>query len=340
MSADAYRSTGVDLQAADNLKRRIQDMASTTYGPQVLSGIGGFAGLYKLDGFQRPVLVASTDGVGTKLRVASLMGSYESLGIDLVNLNVNDVITYGAKPLFFLDYLSMGKLDPQVVEPLLAGMSQACSSAGCALIGGESAQTPGLYASDSFDLAGTIVGAVEQEGIIDGSGVEEGDLLLGLPSSGLHTNGFSLVRKVFEIDEDPTVLSRHYETLGHGLGEELLVPHRCYYAMLEPLYADIKAMAHISGGGLVGNIPRVLPQGLAAQIRGDSWMPHAIFSLIQDVGSLSLDEMYQVFNMGIGMVLICGLKNIDILRDALPEAIEIGEVVRQQDDVRVAIRSS
>lgn len=339
MSADAYRSAGVDLQAADSLKQSIRDLASTTHGPQVLGSMGAFAGLYRLEGFKEPVLVASTDGVGTKLKVASLAGSYESLGIDLVNLNVNDVITCGAKPLFFLDYISMGKLAPQVVETLLRGMAWACREVGCALIGGETAQAPGLYVSDDFDLAGTLIGAVEESAIIDASRVKEGDALLGLPSSGLHTNGFSLVRKVFCIDKDPSVLHRRYEELGRTLGEDLLVPHRCYYPMLEPHYLQIKAMAHISGGGLVGNIPRVLPDGLAARVREDAWEPQPIFRLIQEMGAVAPQEMYQVFNMGLGMVLVCGPGSAASLRQALPEAVALGEVVKQQGKERVIIQS-
>ena len=339
MSADAYSSAGVDLQAADSLKQSIRDLASTTHGPQVLGSIGAFAGLYRLEGFKEPVLVASTDGVGTKLKVASLAGSYESLGIDLVNLNVNDVITCGAKPLFFLDYISMGKLAPQVVEPLLRGMAWACREVGCALIGGETAQAPGLYISDDFDLAGTLIGAVEESAIIDTSRVKEGDALLGLPSSGLHTNGFSLVRKVFCIDKDPSVLYRRYEELGRTLGEELLVPHRCYYPMLEPHYPQTKAMVHISGGGLVGNIPRVLPDGLAARVREDAWEPQPIFRLIQEMGAVAPQEMYQVFNMGLGMVLVCGPGSAASLQQALPEAVALGEVVKQQGKERVIIHS-
>ena len=339
MSADAYRSAGVDLQAADSLKQRIRALASKTHGPQVLRGIGAFAGLYRLEGFKEPVLAASTDGVGTKLKVASLMGRYESLGIDLVNLNVNDVITCGAKPLFFLDYISMGKLDPQVVEPLLRGMAGACREVGCALIGGETAQAPGLYAGDDFDLAGTLIGAVEESAIIDTSRVKDGDSLLGLPSSGLHTNGFSLVRKVFDVDKDSSVLYRRYEELGHTLGEELLIPHRCYYPLLEPHYPRLKAMAHISGGGLVGNIPRVLPHGLAAQVRRDAWEPQPIFRLIQEVGGVDPQEMYQVFNMGLGMVLICDSERLGSLRRALPEAVVLGEVIKQQGKERVLIQS-
>ena len=215
MTSSAYQSAGVDLQGIESLKERIGAFASLTHGPEVLKGVGAFAGLYRLRNYKNPVLAASTDGVGTKMKVASLLGHYESLGIDLVNLNVNDIVTCGAHPLLFLDYISLGKLDPQIVEPLLRGMVWACREVDCALVGGETAQMPGLYADGEFDLAGTVVGAVEESAIIDGSDVVEGDILLGLPSSGLHTNGFSLVRKVFDIDDNPSVLYQQYQDLGH-----------------------------------------------------------------------------------------------------------------------------
>lgn len=340
MSSNAYRSAGVDLQAVDSLKEQIGAFASLTHGSEVLKGVGAFAGLYRLRNYKNPVLAASTDGVGTKLKVASLLGHYESLGIDLVNLNVNDVITCGAKPLLFLDYISMGRLDPQVVEPLLRGMVWACREVGCALVGGETAQMPGLYNNGDFDLAGTVIGAVEEGAIIDGESVKEGDVLLGLPSSGLHTNGFSLVRKVFGIDEDPSVLYQRHEELGHTLGEELIIPHRCYYRMLEPHYSQLKAVVHISGGGLPSNIPRLLPQGLAVQIRLDAWEPQPIFGMIQKAGGIGSQEMYQVFNMGLGMVLICEHDRWASLQRALPEAMVIGEVVKQQGDERVQMQPS
>ena len=258
MTSSAYQSAGVDLQGIESLKERIGAFASLTHGPEVLKGVGAFAGLYRLRNYKNPVLAASTDGVGTKMKVASLLGHYESLGIDLVNLNVNDIVTCGAHPLLFLDYISLGKLDPQIVEPLLRGMVWACREVDCALVGGETAQMPGLYADGEFDLAGTVVGAVEESAIIDGSDVVEGDILLGLPSSGLHTNGFSLVRKVFDIDDNPSVLYQQYQDLGHSLGEELIKPHQCYYQTLKPHFGRLKAVVHVSGGGLPNNIPRLL----------------------------------------------------------------------------------
>ena len=254
-----YLSAGVDLETLEEIKDKIVAFARVTHGPEVIDFGGGFAGMYRLAGYKDPVLVSSTDSVGTKLRIASLLGHYESLGTDLVNLNVNDILTRGARPLFFLDYISMGSLEIQRTDALLRGMAWACREAGCALIGGETAQTPGIYEEDAFDLVGFVVGAVERESLIDGSTIKEGDVLLGIPSSGLHTNGFSLVRRVFQTDSDGTAVHHHYDELNHTLGEELLIPHRCYYPLLEPVLPLIKGMAHITGGGLESNVPRVLP---------------------------------------------------------------------------------
>ncbi len=335
MASNAYQSAGVDLQGIESLKERIGAFASLTHGPEVLKGVGAFAGLYRLRNYKNPVLAASTDGVGTKLKVASLLGHYESLGIDLVNLNVNDIVTCGAHPLMFLDYISLGRLDPQIVEPMLRGMVWACRESDCALVGGETAQMPGLYADGEFDLAGTVVGAVEESAIIDGSSVVEGDVLLGLPSSGLHTNGYSLVRKVFDIDDNPSILYQQYSELGHTLGEELIKPHRSYYHTLKPHFGRLKAVVHVSGGGLPNNIPRLLPEQLAARVRLDAWEPHPIFNLIQNVGEVDPLEMYQVFNMGLGMVLICDHDAWPSLQRSLPDAVVMGEVVKRTDSTQV-----
>lgn len=334
---DTYLSAGVDMDALEGIKEKIGAFSRITHGPNVMGGVGGFAGLYRLDGYKEPVLVASTDGVGTKLRIGSLLGHYESLGIDLVNLNVNDMLTCGASPLFFLDYVSMGQLETQRTEALLRGMAWACREARCALIGGETAQTPGIYRDDSFDLAGFVVGVVERESLIDRSTIQEGDVLLGIPSSGIHTNGFSLARLVFKIEEDPNVLYRRYEELGHTLGEELLIPHRCYYPLLEPVLPVLKGMAHITGGGLVDNVPRALPDGLAARLDVGSWKIPAIFEIIESEGKVEKAEMLQVFNMGLGMVLVCDQKNVNDIQSALPEASIVGEVIKQSGRERVII---
>ena len=330
----ATGAAGVDREVLDQIKKKIGAFTRITHGSQVISAVGGFAGMYLLEGYREPVLVSSTDGVGTKSKIGSLLGHYESLGIDLVNLNVNDILTCGAKPIFFLDYIAMGRVDAQRIDTLLRGMTWACREVGCALIGGETAQTPGVYAGDDFDLAGFVVGVVERKSVIDGSAIREGDALLGIPSSGLHTNGFSLVRHVFRIEENRAVLFRRYDELSHSLGEELLIPHRCYYPLLK-LFPLIKGMAHITGGGLVGNVPRVLPAGLVARFALGSWDIHPIFNIIQREGNVEQDEMFRVFNMGLGMVLVCDPAKVKELRSAMPEARVVGEVERQRDEVRV-----
>ncbi len=339
MPGETYRSAGVDLESLDGLKEKIGAFSRITHGPQVIDSTGSFAGAYRLEGYREPVLVSSADGVGTKLRIGSLLGHYESLGIDLVNLNVNDILTRGAKPLFFLDYISMGSLEAQRTEALLRGMAWACREVGCALIGGETAQMPGVYVGDAFDLAGFVVGVVERETLIEGSSIREGDALLGIPSSGVHTNGFSLVHRVFKTEEGPAVLHRRYEELKHTLGEELLVPHRCYHPVLEPVLPLIKGMAHITGGGLVGNMPRVLPEDLAARFFLDSWEVHPIFGIIQREGNVAPDEMFRVFNMGLGMVLACDPDSVGRIQAAVPDARVVGEVAHQGDGDPVVIET-
>ena len=337
MASEAYLTAGVDADALGHIKERIAGFARLTHGPEVLGGAGGFAGMYQLQGYANPVLVASTDGVGTKLKVACLLGHYESLGIDLVNLNINDVLTQGAKPLFFLDYVSMGEPDVQRMDALLRGMAWACREAGCALIGGETAQMPGVYADSAFDLAGFVVGVVELDHKLDSSQVEAGDVLLGLASSGVHTNGFSLIRKVFNIDDDPRVLYEHHQELGHSLGEELLVPHRSYHPALEPILRRTKSMAHITGGGLMENVPRALPPGVAARFDMGSWQIHPIFSMIQQQGGIAPAEMYRVFNMGLGMVIICEPDQAADIQAEVPGAMPVGEVVPRLGDDQVIL---
>ena len=338
-AGETYRSAGIDLEALDDIKERIGAFSRITHGPQVLNVAGGFAGLYRLEGYREPVLVSSTDTVGTKSRIASLLGHYESLGIDLVNLNVGDILTQGARPLFFLDCMSMEQVEGQRTDALLRGIAWACKEAGCALIGGETAQLPGTYVGDAFDLAGFVVGAVERERIIDGSTIVAGDALLGIPSSGVHTNGFSLVRKVFRIEEDPMVLHRRYDDLDHTLGEDLLIPHRGYHLLLEPVLPLVKGIAHITGGGLPGNVPRVLPEGLGARFRGGSWDVQPIFRIIQSEGAVEEDEMFRVFNMGLGMVLACASDRVGDIQATIPEARVVGEVVPQSGETRVVIEA-
>ena len=335
MSDSAYRSSGVDVDAMDALKERIKAFAAATHGPEVLNPQGGFAGLYQLDGYRRPVLVASTDGVGTKLKIAAHLGHFESIGQDLVTLNVNDVLTRGAKPIFFLDYVAFSHLDEQSMDTLMRGIVWGCREAGCALIGGETAQLPGTYGPDEMELAGFVVGVVESEGVIGGEAIHAGDHVVGIPSSGLHTNGFSLVRRVFGIDENPSVLFRRYDELQHQLGEELLIRHRCYYPMLEPVFGLVKGLAHITGGGLPGKMPAILPSHLGASFQRGSWAVPPIFDVIQREGPISTDEMYRVFNMGLGMVAICGDDKLSRVQDKVPDAVVVGRVVERTADAQV-----
>lgn len=337
MLPNSYSASGVHLDAMEGLKDRIKGFAALTHGPEVLAGGSTFAGLYALSGFRQPVLVASTDGVGTKLKVAAQLGHFESIGQDLVSLNVNDILTKGARPLFFLDYIAFSKLDPQRMETLLRGIVWGCKETGCALIGGETAQMPGLYAGDDFDLAGFVVGAVERDQVIDGSQIAPGDLLVGIPSSGLHTNGYSLVRKVFGLDERPSALFQRFDELHHTLGEELLVRHRCYYPLLQPTLSLIKGLAHITGGGLPGKMPAILPPTVAAQFQTGSWEVPAIFRIVQRVGQISNEEMYRVFNMGLGMVAVCTEANVARLQAVVPDAHVVGRIIPRRDDAQVIL---
>lgn len=281
------------------------------------------------------MLVSSVDGVGTKLRIAVVLGKHDTVGIDIVNHCVDDILTCGAEPLFFLDYIAMGKLMPEQVEAIARGLSQACSEAGCTLIGGETAEMPGFYKDKDYDLVGFIVGVVEKDKVIRGEKIAVGDNIIGLPSAGLHTNGYSLVRRIF--GETRTALDAYYPELGQTLGEALLQPHRSYYQQLKLLLLDIKGMAHITGGGLPGNILRVLPKGMTANLNSEAWTVPPIFRLIQQRGDINQREMYRVFNMGIGMVLICSSGSTDRLINSIPEAMVIGEVIQQSGEGQVVI---
>ena len=338
MSSQAYRSSGVDLDEMDALKDRIKAFSAITHGPEVLDPQGGFAGLFRLGSYRQPVLVASADGVGTKLKIAAHLGHYESVGQDLVTLNVNDILTRGAKPLFFLDYIAFSSLDSQAMETLLRGIVWGCRDVGCALIGGETAQMPGTYAQDDLDLAGFVVGAAEADELIDGKTMQAGDYLVGIPSSGVHTNGFSLVRRVFGIDENPSILFRRYDELGHQLGEELLVRHRCYFPMLETVLPRLKGLAHITGGGLPGKMPPVLPGHLAAEFRLESWTVPPIFQIIEREGAVTSEEMYRVFNMGLGMVAVCDEETLGFVQQSVPDAIVVGQVTLREGDDQVIFR--
>jgi len=331
-----YASAGVNIDLGDKATKLIAKHARSTLRPEVLSGVGFFGGLFEFKGYQEPVLVSSTDSVGTKLKIACVLDKHDTIGIDIVNHCVNDILTCGAEPLFFLDYIGIGKLVPEKVEAIAKGLAQACREVGCALIGGETAELPDMYTGEDYDLVGFIIGVVEKDKIIMGKTIAVGDAVIGLPSSGLHTNGYSLVRKIF--GEAKSALETYRPELGRTLGEELLEPHRCYYNQLKQVLPFIKGMAHITGGGLIGNVPRTLPQGMAAQFHRGRWTILPIFQLIQQRGNVAQDEMYRVFNMGIGMVLICSPDNADQVTKALPEAHIIGEVVEQRGETRVFIR--
>ncbi|RDV84829.1 phosphoribosylformylglycinamidine cyclo-ligase [Ammonifex thiophilus] len=328
-----YAACGVDIDAANRLVERIKELARSTYREEVLAGIGGFAGMALIPArYRHPVLVASTDGVGTKLKVAFLARRYDTVGIDLVAMCVNDLLVTGAEPLFFLDYLAVGKLDPEQAEAVLAGIAAGCREAGCALLGGETAEMPGFYPPGELELAGFAVGVVERDRIVDGRKILPGEVVVGLPSSGLHANGFSLVRKLFlEMEKCP--LETYLPELGRTLGEELLVPTRIYVPLVLPLLErfSVHGMAHITGGGLLENIPRVLPPGLGVVIELGSWPVPPIFRLIQQRGNITTEEMCRTFNLGIGFVLILPAQEAEALVSYLTQRGEkaycIGRVV-------------
>ncbi len=326
-----YAAAGVDISAAEENVRRISRHVRSTHGPEVLGSFGAFAGLFRLPTLDEPVLVASTDGVGTKALLGAELSAYDVLGRDLVNLSVNDVLTAGARPLLFLDYVGLHALDHVMMEALVGGMAAACRDNGCALLGGETAQLPELYAHGHFDLVGTVVGVVDKARLVDGSAVVPGDKVWGLPSTGLHTNGYTLARQLvagLDLRTDPG-------GLGQPLGDALLAPHPSYLSALQPLldtdHGAIRAIAHITGGGLPGNLPRVLPESVSVELDWGAWPVPPIFTLLQQRGNISLDEMLRIFNMGLGMVFVTDE------RVPCPAAIEIGRVIPRGPE-RVAIR--
>jgi len=335
-SKEAYAIAGVDVSLANKVKKIVAQQVQATFRPEVI-GSGLFGSMFQLKGYDEPVLVSSTDGVGTKLKIASLSGKNDTVGMDIVNHCVNDILCCGAEPLFFLDYIAMGKLRPEQIEAIISGMVRACQEAGCSLIGGETAEMPGIYSQESYDLVGFIVGVVEKKDIIDGSSITPDDVILGLPSSGLHTNGYSLARRIFDIDANPSCLNKFYPELGKSFGEELLQVHRCYYPQLKPALPLIKGIAHITGGGFIGNIPRVLSQGVAAHLHKDSWDIPPIFKLIQKEGAIDEMEMYRVFNMGIGMTIVCSPQQVAKIVTILPQAKVIGEIIKREDEEGVII---
>jgi phosphoribosylformylglycinamidine cyclo-ligase len=332
---DKYAAAGVDITAKNRSNRRVGSLAQTTFNPRVISEAGFFNGMYEFSGYEKPLLVSSTDSVGTKTKVAASLGVYDTVGVDIVNHCVNDIFTCGAKPLFFLDYIGIGRLVPERVESLVAGVAKACREVDCVLIGGETAELSDVYHGDDYDLAGFVIGAVEKDRAIAGKAIREGDAVLGLPSSGLHTNGYTLARRIF--GDSPAALKKVYPELGRPVGEVLLVPHRCYYNDLKDALPLIRGMAHLPGGGLVDNVPRIIPEGLAVRFSSSSWDVPPVFTLMQRLGDVPRDEMYRDFNMGIGMVVVCAPENAAELRRRVPELGTIGEVVRQAGAARVVI---
>ena len=317
--SDQYKKAGVDLHAGYEAVNRIGQHVARTKIPGVMGGLGGFGGLFDIGslGYTHPILVSGTDGVGTKLMLAFAMDKHDTIGIDAVAMCVNDIVTCGAKPLFFLDYIACGKLDPQQIEDIVKGISDGCVDAGCALIGGETAEMPGMYPVGEYDLAGFSVGAVEKSAQITGEHIKAGDALIGLSSSGVHSNGFSLVRRL--IKEQNLDLHKTYPELGGTLGETLLMPTRIYVRQVVSLLETvaIKGMAHITGGGFYENIPRVLPAGLGATISKGSWDIPAIFPFLQAAGDIADKDMYSVFNMGIGMMLVVDKDDVNTVLDGL-----------------------
>jgi len=331
----AYAAAGVSIDAGNRAVELMKESVKATYGPEVLAGIGAFGGLYDagaLKSMRRPVLVASTDGVGTKVKLAAQVGRYDGIGQDLVNHCINDILVQGARPLFFMEYVATARLDPEMIAVVVRGLALACGQAGIPLLGGETAEMPGVYAPGEFDVAGTIVGALERDSVLPRPTLAAGDVLIGLASSGPHTNGFSLIRRIVAGAELGAPLA---ELGGRSLGDALLVPHRSYLPVVGPVLADaahpMKALAHLTGGGFVDNIPRVLPDGLGAVVRRGTWPVLPIFDVLQQRGEVDPLEMLRVFNCGIGLVIVCAADRADDLRRALrEESFVIGELAPGQ----------
>lgn len=339
-SAEAYARAGVNLDAADAAKQAMRAAIGATHGPEVLGAMGGFGGLFALDtsGLREPVLVSSIDGVGTKLKIAFALNRHGSVGADLVNHCINDILVCGARPLFFLDYLALGAMDADQATAVVGGVAAACREAGCALIGGETAAMPGFYAAGEYDLAGCIVGLAECDHLVGGENIQAGDVVIGLPSLGLHTNGYSLARAVFA-DAD---LNMQVPELGRSLGDELLQPHRSYLHEVLPLVNDrlVTGMAHITGGGLTDNLPRVVPEGLTVRLDASTWDILPIFRLIQRQGNIAWDEMQRVFNLGLGFLIFCRPEHEArvLAQTATAGGRRVGEVALTPDTaVRVVI---
>jgi phosphoribosylformylglycinamidine cyclo-ligase len=337
-----YSDAGVSIDAANAAVEKIKQMARSTFNARTLSEIGTFGGMFDgaFPGMESPVLVASADGVGTKLKIAFLTGVHDTVGRDLVNHCTNDILVQGARPLFFLDYVATGSLSPEVIVSVVEGVSRGCRENGCVLLGGETAEMPGFYAEGEYDVAGFIVGVVDREKVIDGSRVATGDVLLALPSAGLHTNGYSLARKLF-FEVAGYKVDTRLDALGMTVGEALLQPHLSYLRPLEGLLDTgvVKALAHITGGGLLENIPRVLPEGSAVEIERGSWPVPPVFNVMQEIGNVAEAEMHRTFNMGVGMVVICSPADADTIRYHFDspgsDCYRIGRVVEGNREVNL-----
>ncbi|MBZ0297278.1 MAG: phosphoribosylformylglycinamidine cyclo-ligase [Anaerolineae bacterium] len=334
---DTYAQAGVNIQEGNKATQLMKSAIRATYGPEVLSDTGSFGGLYAahaLQAMESPVLVASTDGVGTKTKVAARLNRWDSIGQDLVNHCINDILVQGARPLFFLDYVASSRLDAEKIATIVGGVAAACKSAGCALLGGETAEMPGVYEPGEIDLVGTVVGVVERASILDGSRIQQGDVILTLPSSGLHTNGFSLARQVLN-DLDWT---QPHPDLGESIGDALLAVHRCYFNPVNHLHEqgiDLRGLAHITGGGVTDNLPRILPENATAVIERGTWTEPPIFRLIQQLGEIEDEEMFHVFNMGLGMLIILPAAQLEQALTLEPELRPVGEITSGERSVAV-----
>lgn len=335
VTESAYSKSGVDIDAGNRAVNLMKDAVKSTYTPAVLAGIGSFGGLFDASAIKQmdnPVLVASTDGVGTKVKLAASVGLYRGIGHDIVNHCIDDILVQGARPLFFMDYFATSKLNPEQTAEVVTGIAEACKESGLALLGGETAEMPGVYQPNEFDVAGTIVGVVECENILPRKNIEAGDVLIGLASSGPHTNGYSLIRKIFA----DTALEESVPELGCSLADALLASHRSYFLILYPLLSHVKALAHLTGGGFIENIPRILPDDLDAVIHLDAWTPPPLWKLIQRKGNIATEEMYRVFNMGIGMVVVVDKNKVSDIQKQIPEPTYIiGELVKGEKKTRL-----
>ncbi len=332
--AFTYKDAGVDIDAGNEAVKKMKNYVQATFRKEVLTELGGFSGLFALNikKYKEPVLVSGTDGVGTKLKVAMLMNQHSTIGIDAVAMCVNDILAQGAEPLFFLDYIAVGKLNPDKVANIVKGVAAGCLQAGCSLIGGETAEMPGFYGEDEYDIAGFAVGVVDKSKIISGNSVKAGEVLIGLSSTGLHSNGYSLARKVLLDGSVGYKIDTNIDELGMTIGEAMLTPTRIYVKDILPLLdkVDVKALAHITGGGLVENLPRVFPKGLKAVIDTFAWSPAPIFGLLQKTGNIAKEEMFRVFNMGVGMVVIVPANQANLVLSLIPGSFVMGEMQKTE----------